>query len=456
MYISEIELGVLDYFNKQINRWHPTLKGILANYGKIRLKSPNGQLLNEEPHIHVDVISDFWVFRPKIGSILQGIVTKTSPRHVACKVHGVFNVPCYHPYNIGPNVWWGMNAKIGSLVRFRIIKMDVSQKIPFFQGDLEKEGLDESNEDVLKTELQVEKVDEIEWQKDLELTHREATISKDGMETVLAQESIDAVLIKEAENAIEKVNHNKTKLKKNTKRKATVIKNGETQSKPINGVTSGKCDETVKVTKIQKKRLNPEDTPTLNGTEKPLSENQEQDKERSNEGWLATSLSVETPSTEKQTKRIDQHLSRMGVPLVGMVPIVSDGTPIQNEIEAPFSEKKKKKKDKKHSNPEQSMEVQISSSKKKIKIEKRASLSPLEQDKHSNEDWLATSINVETPSTETQKKRIDPDGTAIQNGIGTPISKRKKKKKDKHSDQDPSKEGQTSTKKLLKYCLLKT
>ena len=141
-YLNNLELGLLDYFNKQINRWHPKLNGILANYGKLKLKSPHGMLLNEEAHIHLDVVSEFWVFRPEIGSILQGIVTKTSQKHVACLVHGVFNVPCYHPNNLGSTPWWGMNAQIGKPVRFKVVKMDVSQKIPFILGELEKWSLD--------------------------------------------------------------------------------------------------------------------------------------------------------------------------------------------------------------------------------------------------------------------------------------------------------------------------
>ena len=141
-YLNNLELGLLDYFNKQINRWHPKLNGILANYGKLKLKSPHGMLLNEEAHIHLDVVSDFWVFRPEIGSILQGIVTKTSQKHVACLVHGVFNVPCYHPNNLGSTPWWGINAQIGKPVRFKVVKMDVSQKIPFILGELEKWSLD--------------------------------------------------------------------------------------------------------------------------------------------------------------------------------------------------------------------------------------------------------------------------------------------------------------------------
>ena len=166
-YLNNLELGLLDYFNKQINRWHPKLNGILANYGKLKLRSPHGTLLNEEAHIHLDVVSDFWVFRPEIGSILQGTVSKTSQKHVACLVHGVFNVPCYHPNNLGSTPWWGINAVIGNEVRFKVIKMDISQKIPFILGELEKWGLDGKKVvlDRNKVEKQVEEIEPERWEQ---------------------------------------------------------------------------------------------------------------------------------------------------------------------------------------------------------------------------------------------------------------------------------------------------
>ena len=166
-YLNNLELGLLDYFNKQINRWHPKLNGILANYGKLKLRSPHGTLLNEEAHIHLDVVSDFWVFRPEIGSILQGTVSKTSQKHVACLVHGVFNVPCYHPNNLGSTPWWGINADIGMVVRFKVIKMDVSQKIPFILGELEKWGLVGKKIILDKSvpEKQVEEVEQEKWEQ---------------------------------------------------------------------------------------------------------------------------------------------------------------------------------------------------------------------------------------------------------------------------------------------------
>ena len=58
-YINNIPLGLVNHFNKLINQWHPQLNGILAGYGRLQLRRPTGNMLNEEAHIHLDVQSEF-------------------------------------------------------------------------------------------------------------------------------------------------------------------------------------------------------------------------------------------------------------------------------------------------------------------------------------------------------------------------------------------------------------
>ena len=67
-YLSNLTLGLVNHFNELINHYHPDLEGILAGFGKIFLRRPDGHFLNEEAHIHLDVAADFWVFRPSVGA----------------------------------------------------------------------------------------------------------------------------------------------------------------------------------------------------------------------------------------------------------------------------------------------------------------------------------------------------------------------------------------------------
>ncbi len=120
------------------------LDGILVGYGKLFLKSPRGCFLNEEAYIHLDVASDFWLFRPSVGSQLSGVIHKKSPTHVACLVHGVFNVPCYKPEDSPDDEWCGDRVRLNQVVSFIVVKTDYSQRrVPFILGSLIESSVDE-------------------------------------------------------------------------------------------------------------------------------------------------------------------------------------------------------------------------------------------------------------------------------------------------------------------------
>ena len=133
-YVNAIPLGLVNHFNKIMNQWHPQLNGILAGYGKLQLKRATGKLINEESHIHLDVQSEFWLFRPTEGRMLKGTVVKKSTTHVSCLIHGIFNVPCHKPEKTPKTRWWGSSVKLSQVVHITVLKTDMSQKVPFILG----------------------------------------------------------------------------------------------------------------------------------------------------------------------------------------------------------------------------------------------------------------------------------------------------------------------------------
>jgi len=142
-YTGKYNSGIIDFFNRHLNKYLPSLNGILLGYGKILLKEPNGHLLNEEYHIHLDVYSDFWVFRPNKESKIKGVVQKKSPSHVAILVHGLFTIPCYRPMGASAEGWPGTWVELNQSVLLSILETDMSQDIPFMRGELLEEEQDE-------------------------------------------------------------------------------------------------------------------------------------------------------------------------------------------------------------------------------------------------------------------------------------------------------------------------
>jgi len=138
--LGNLKAGVAQYFSSHINRYHPALHGILLGYRNPKLMASTGSVLYDQPHIHVDVTADFYMFTPAKGSILCGVVNKKNfDRIVGCLVHQTFNV----------SLMGGMQSvtradnKEGSKVKIEVTRVNYGRdSLPFIQGKLlaEEEG----------------------------------------------------------------------------------------------------------------------------------------------------------------------------------------------------------------------------------------------------------------------------------------------------------------------------
>lgn len=60
------------YFNA-----YSSLGGILAGHGNIAVTRPNNEVFFNKCESHVDIVGDFYVFNPLVGSQLTGILLAT-------------------------------------------------------------------------------------------------------------------------------------------------------------------------------------------------------------------------------------------------------------------------------------------------------------------------------------------------------------------------------------------
>lgn len=69
------------------------LAGVPIAYRSIRLKQNTGWLLEDQPHIHIDVIVEYIVFKPTIGATVRAVANRLSTNeHIGGVVMGLFNV----------------------------------------------------------------------------------------------------------------------------------------------------------------------------------------------------------------------------------------------------------------------------------------------------------------------------------------------------------------------------
>ncbi|KOX68859.1 DNA-directed RNA polymerase I subunit RPA43 [Melipona quadrifasciata] len=111
-----------------------SLKGFLLAYRNPKLVTSLGEIFYDTCFIHVDVETEFYVFRPEVGFKLKGVVNKKGLDHIGILVHKAFNVSIPKPND--EEDWPGDNVEIGQEVRFTITLLDFNSKLPFIRGVL--------------------------------------------------------------------------------------------------------------------------------------------------------------------------------------------------------------------------------------------------------------------------------------------------------------------------------
>ena len=110
------------------------LKGIVLGYHNVKVLGYDGSINSDTCFIHIDAEVEFYIFRPEVGSILNGVVNKKSKDHVGCLVHQVFNVSL--PKIKGGGKWLGDNMSVGNDVLFKVTFMDLQGRLPYIKGEI--------------------------------------------------------------------------------------------------------------------------------------------------------------------------------------------------------------------------------------------------------------------------------------------------------------------------------
>ncbi|XP_030746844.1 DNA-directed RNA polymerase I subunit RPA43 [Sitophilus oryzae] len=127
--------SVKDELNKQTAKYDTKFEALMLGFQNVVLLSDLGTIGPDNLYIHFDVCADFYIFTPKIGATLKGIVTKSSRDHVGCLLYKTFNVSL--PKSECPeNEWIGENVHIGNEVDFKIVFADLESRLPYIRGQL--------------------------------------------------------------------------------------------------------------------------------------------------------------------------------------------------------------------------------------------------------------------------------------------------------------------------------
>ncbi|CAH1257511.1 TWISTNB [Branchiostoma lanceolatum] len=122
-YLGRLRTGVQEVLGSELKMYSIRLKGVPVSYSNISLVQTGGNILDDQPYIHLDVETDFIVFRPKVGSTLVGTVNKIGKGHVGCLVHNYFNASIPRPRGV-VNGWSGSRLTVGDKFNFTVTRIE--------------------------------------------------------------------------------------------------------------------------------------------------------------------------------------------------------------------------------------------------------------------------------------------------------------------------------------------
>ncbi|XP_014480004.1 PREDICTED: DNA-directed RNA polymerase I subunit RPA43-like [Dinoponera quadriceps] len=128
-HLKDLQRALNEILMSMINTYDTELKGFLLSYKKPKLLSNLGRIFYDSCFIHVDIEADFYLFCPKVGCSLKGIVNKKGLDHIVLLIHKVFTVTIPKPDN-EEEEWLGNTVEIGQEVKCCVTHIDRSTKLP--------------------------------------------------------------------------------------------------------------------------------------------------------------------------------------------------------------------------------------------------------------------------------------------------------------------------------------
>ncbi|XP_017069833.2 LOW QUALITY PROTEIN: DNA-directed RNA polymerase I subunit RPA43 [Drosophila eugracilis] len=116
----------------KVGFYEASLNGIVLGIKNIKVLGHTAGLRADDPTMHLVINANFYVFRPEAGAILNGVVRHISKHHLSAVIYRVFNTTI----RFSNNCQGRENIAMDQEIKFRIKSFDISNVMPFIEGEL--------------------------------------------------------------------------------------------------------------------------------------------------------------------------------------------------------------------------------------------------------------------------------------------------------------------------------
>ncbi|CAL1547152.1 unnamed protein product [Lymnaea stagnalis] len=187
-------------------KYSDRLQGALLDVNNLKIVGDRHLVV--DGYLSMEVVADFYVFSPKLGQVLDGVINKCSKSHIGCLVMDTFNAALTLPPSCQ------LAPSIGDSCSFQVKEVVVDGEILFMRGTLKSvtprpsavslddekvesgdimEGYDDSSEQYVKPQVTEMPTDNM-WEKsgvEEEPTCSSAVIKEEPLEVEIKEEILN-------------------------------------------------------------------------------------------------------------------------------------------------------------------------------------------------------------------------------------------------------------------------
>lgn len=119
----------------KVGKYDPKSSGIVLDVRNIKVFGTSYAVHDDDPYNHINLNANFYVFQPRVGAIIAGVIKHISHRHVAAIIYRVFNVSIR--FKSQPN----NKLEINKNIKVKIKKFDLQDGLPYIEGELIEDPL---------------------------------------------------------------------------------------------------------------------------------------------------------------------------------------------------------------------------------------------------------------------------------------------------------------------------
>lgn len=119
----------------KIGKFDTKMDGIVLDVRNIKVFGTSYAVHDDDPYNHINLNANFYVFQPRLGAIITGVVKHISHRHVAAIIYRVFNVSIR--FKKPPN----NKLEINKNIKVKIKKFDLQDGLPYIEGELIEDAI---------------------------------------------------------------------------------------------------------------------------------------------------------------------------------------------------------------------------------------------------------------------------------------------------------------------------